>query len=201
MSAATVRGALGAIALAAGVAVLAPHRPALAADPPAKGRLLSELPTPKAGDMLKAARSEVRTKKTDQGLEEVTEVVEPAATAEETVTIPSAQWQLDVDGWFDDEGLNLTAIYPRSGLWGARHVSGKADPAQNTSLGDRAQTPRGDIGDVITHVNGVRVSSYERLVYAINSAPNKRDLPVVLMNGRTGRRTLIYVTAHKMPPA
>jgi hypothetical protein len=57
-----------------------------------------------------------------------------------------------------------------------------------------------EIGDTISHVNGVAVTSYPALVYAVNSAKNKRDVPVVHVSGRTGKRRLMYVTCHKDPP-
>lgn len=181
---------------------------------PARRKLLSELPEPKAGDKLKVLPAEIKTKANDDGMLDVTEIVVPAGAGDEVV-LPPAQWELDVDGWFDDEGLNLTAIYPRSGLWSMRRSLGGsgavkpatpppggmppgAGPVASPLITDgRPKTQYADSGDVITHVNRVPVTSYERLVYAINSAPNKRDLPIVLMNGKTGRKQLLYVTAHK----
>ena len=154
-------------------------------------KLLSELPEPKAGDKLKVQRAEVKTKADKDGKLDVVSITRPAGEGEE-VTIPTTYWSLDIDGWFDAEGVNVAAMFPRSGLWGMRAAAGgKTDKSENTYT---------QIGDIITHIDSIPVTSYERMVYAINAAKNPRDLPVVVMDGRSGGKQLVYVSAHKSVP-
>lgn len=174
-------------------------------------KLLSELPAPRAGVMVTLARAEAKVKLDEDGLQEVSEMV---AGAEETVIIPSTNWTLDADGWFDVEGFNVTKAFPRSGLWALRTVKGNRPPTAaksgledlvNPSASPLLASPptrlyRAGPGDIITHIGGVAVTSYERFVYALNAADNKRDVPVVVMDGNTGRRRLYYVTLFKEGP-
>ena len=176
------------------------------AQPPAgtpRPKLASELPTPKVGEKLKLSRSDVKSKKDDDGLLEVTDVV---AKDELVVAVPTATWELDADGWFDAEGFNITRAYPRSGLWAMRTTKGNRPPGSGSGLASSptslvpqapARLHRAGPNDIITHSDGVAVTSYERFVYAINSAATPRDLPIVVMNGETGRRHVFYVRAYK----
>ncbi len=179
------------------------------AQPPAgsiRPKLMSELPVPKAGDKLQLGRAEVKSKKDADGLLEVTEVV--AAKDEASATIPAAKWELDADGWFDSEGFNLTRAYPRSGLWAMRTAKGNR-PANATGSGlagspaalvpqAPARLYRAGPNDVITHIDGIAVTSYERYLYALNSTATPRDIPIVVMNAETGRRHIFYITAFKV---
>lgn len=173
---------------------------AVSAQAPPGRKLLSELPLPKAGDKVQVGAAQIKTKamEGEPGFAEVVEVLEPALGSDDYRVIPAVEWELDVDGWFDDEGLNLTAVYPRSGLWMMRGATGKVQPKVGPIGIERTETKFATRGDIITHVNGVAVKSYDRWVYAVNSAPNKRDIPVVVMDGRTGRKRLLYVTASKL---
>ena len=178
------------------------------AQPPAgsiRPKLMSELPVPQAGEKLQLGRAEVKSKKDADGLLEVTEVV---ATKEASATIPAAKWELDADGWFDSEGFNLTRAYPRSGLWAMRTAKGNR-PANATGSGLASspaalvpQAParlyRAGPNDVITHIDGIAVTSYERYLYALNSTATPRDIPIVVMNAETGRRHIFYITAFKV---
>lgn len=184
-----------------GLAVAGSAQPPAA---PARPKLASELPKPKAGEKLKLERSEVKTRKDEDGLLEVTDVT--AAKAKD-VAMPAAEWTLDADGWFDNEGFNIAKAYPRSGLWAMRTVRGNRPPSSTGSglpTSPAAMVPqapprlyRAGPNDIITHIDGVAVTSYARFVYAINSAANPRDIPIVVMNGNTGRRHVFYVTAYK----
>lgn len=177
---------------------------------PTAPKLASELPPPQAGDKVKLARAEARVKLDDDGIQEVSEMT---AGPEETVTIPSTNWQLDADGWFDAEGFNVVKAYPRSGLWAMRVQRGNRPGAPAKSGLEGLITPasplipqppprlyRAGPGDIITHVDGIAVTSYERFVYAVNAAANKRDIPIVVMDGGTGRKHVYYVTAFKVSP-
>lgn len=173
---------------------------------PSQPKMLSELPTPRVGDKLKIGKSEVKMQKDDDGLLEAVDFV---AADEQTVTIPSTNWTIDADGWFDAEGFNVTKAYPRSGLWAMRSAKGNRPPGSGSGLPSSPtssslvpQTPprlyRAGPGDIITHIDGVAVNSYERFVYAINSASNTRDIPIVVMNGANGRKHVHYITAYKI---
>jgi hypothetical protein len=193
-----------AFAVAAIVAIVSADAPG---QPPATRvvpQLISEMPAPKVGDKLTLDRSEVKMQKDDDGLLEVVDMI---PGKEQTVTITLTEWDLDADGWFDKEGFNLTKAYPRSGLWAMRSVkgnrplgSGSGLPSSPTSL--VPQTPprlyRAGPGDIITHIDGIAVTSYPRYVYAINNASNTRDIPLVVMSGANGRRHLHFITAYKV---
>ncbi|MFO0806768.1 MAG: hypothetical protein U0791_26995 [Gemmataceae bacterium] len=184
-----------------GLAVAGAAQPPAA---PARPKLASELPKPKAGEKLKLERSEVKTRKDEDDLLEVTDVT--AAKAKD-VAMPAAEWTLDADGWFDNEGFNISKAYPRSGLWAMRTIRGNRPPSSTGSglpTSPSALVPhapprlyRAGPNDIITHIDGVAVTSYARFVYAINTASNPRDIPIVVMNGNTGRRHVFYVTAYK----
>lgn len=171
---------------------------------PTPPKLASELPKPKAGEKFKIEQSQVKARKDEDGLLEVTDVT--AEDAKE-VAMPVAEWTLDADGWFDKEGFNVTKAYPRSGLWALRTVRGNRPPSSTGSglpTSPAALVPqapprlyRAGPNDIITHINGVAVTSYVRFVYALNTAANPRDIPIVVMNGNTGRRHVFYVTAYK----
>lgn len=194
------RSLLVAIA-AAGIVALAPAQPTAP-----RPKLLSEMPLLKAGEQFKLDRGDVKTRKDDDGLLEVMDV---AAADARTVTMPSVEWTFDVDGWFDSEGFNITKAYPRSGLWALRPTKGNRPPSSTGSglpsspVGVVPMPPprlyRAGPNDIITHIDGVAVTSYARLVYAINSAANPRDIPIVVKNGNTGRRHIFYITAYKAP--
>lgn len=186
------------VAIAAVASADGRAQPPTAPTPP---KLLSELPVPKAGHKLKLGRGDVKSQKDDDGLLEVTEVI---LGDERAVTMPATNWVLDVDGWFDAEGFNLTKAYPRSGLWSMRTVKGNRPAGAGSGLSPATlvpQTPprlyRAGPGDIITHIDGVAVTSYERFAYAISSAANARDIPIVVMDGATGRKHVHYVTAYK----
>jgi len=171
---------------------------------PVRPKLASELPKPKVGEKLKIARSEVKFRKDEDGLLEVTDIT--AADAKE-VAMPAFEWTLDADGWFDGEGFNVMKAYPRSGLWAMRTVRGNRVPSSTGSglpTSPAALVPqapprlyRAGPNDIITHIDGVAISSNERFAYAINTARNPRDVPIVVMNGNTGRRHVFFVTAYK----
>ena len=181
-----------------GVAALA------TAQPPAKAKLASELPSPKAGEKLKLERNEVKSRKDEDGLLEVTDFV--AAKAKD-VSMPIPEWTLDADGWFDSEGFNVTKAFPRSGLWAMRTQRGNRPPSSTGSGLPSSPSNvvpvapprlyRAGPSDIITHIDGIAVTSYARFVYALNTASNPRDIPIVVMNGNTGRRHVFYVTAYK----
>jgi hypothetical protein len=181
-----------------GVAAVAP------AQPSAKPKLASELPVPKAGQKLKLERTEVKTRKDDDGLLEVTDFVVEKGN---DVTMPAPEWTLDADGWFDSDGFNVTKAFPRSGLWALRTQRGNRPPS-NTGSGLPSSPAnvvpvapprlyRAGPNDIITHIDGVAVTSYARFIYALNTTTNPRDIPIVVMNGNTGRRHIFYVTAYK----
>lgn len=191
--------------LAAGLVALAlataPAQPPVA---PPQGKLLSELPPPKAGEKVMVVRvAETKTKADELG---VPEVMEMTPGEEAAVTVPAAVWELDADGWFDSEGFNVTRVFPRSGLWALRTERGGprlVPPPQPGPLAGLVapalpRTYRAAPGDIITHINGIAVNTYPRFVFALNSAANPRDLPVVVLDGHSGRRHLYYVTAVKV---
>jgi len=167
-------------------------------------KLASELPVPKAGEQIKLDRGDVKSRKDDDGLSEVMDV---AASEAKTVVMPAVEWTLDADGWFDSEGFNITKAYPRSGLWAMRSTKGNRPPSATGSglpsspVGLVPQAPprlyRAGPNDIVTHIDGVAVTSYARFIYALNSAANPRDIPVVVMNGNTGRRHVFFITAYK----
>lgn len=176
------------------------------AQPPAdpyRGKLMSELPTPKAGEKVTVVRAEAKTKADELG---VPEVVEMTPGEEAAATIPAATWELDADGWFDSEGFNITRVFPRSGLWALRTARGgprlvpaaQSGPLAGLVAPALPRTYRAAPGDIITHINGIAVNTYPRFVFALNSAANPRDLPIVVMDGHSGRRHLYYVTAVKV---
>lgn len=189
-------GAIAAVAVAAALG---------SAQPPKtlpRPKMLSELPMPKAGLSFAFSRGEIATIKNDEGVLEVIDIVEK----EERATIRKTIWDIDADGWFDAEGFNLVKAYPRSGLWAMRTAKGNRPPGAGSGL-PTAQgavvpnTPprlyRAGPGDIITHIDGIAVTSYERYVFAINNAKNPRDLAILVMNGETGRRHVYYITAFK----
>jgi len=190
---------LSIVVIAAGEGPAQPPEPALSRH----AQLLSELPLPRVGDKVQLGRDEVTMEKDDDGLLEVMNV---SAGASKIATIPSTNWVLDADGWFDSEGFNLTKAYPRSGFWAMRTAKGNRPPGSGSGLPSAAapllpQTPprlyRAGPGDIITHIDGIPVTSYERYIYALNSAANHRDIPIVVMNGSNGRRHVFYITAYK----
>jgi hypothetical protein len=98
-------------------------------------------------------------------------------------------WRLGVDGKFDSEGFNIELIDPASGL-------NKMRPRKDSvEEGDATFTAKK--GDVITHINGIKITSPTLLVYAVNAADNPRDLAMVLKDGDTGKSYLFHVTARK----
>ena len=177
---------------------------ALAQPPAPRSRLASEMPMPKAGTTIMLSRSEVKSKKDDDGLQEVSEVV--AAKEEKMVTIPTSTWEIDADGWFDSEGFNVTKAFPRSGLWAMRTAKGNrpgtAGSGLSTSASQTLQAQprlyRAGPNDVITHIDGIAVTTYERYIFALNSAANPRDIPIVVLNSQTSRRHVFYITAFKV---
>jgi hypothetical protein len=191
--------ALLAASLVGGIATLA------SAQPKPKPRLASEQPMPKVGEKLNLEHNEVKSRKDEDGLFEVSDVV--AAKAQE-VAIPKIEWTLDVDGFFDSEGFNITKAYPRSGLWAMRVTRGNRPPSSTGSglpTSPAAVVPvapprlyRAGPNDIITHIDGVAVTSYARFIYALNSASNPRDIPIVVMNGNTGRKHVFYITSYKL---
>jgi hypothetical protein len=176
------------------------------AQPKPQPPLLSELPMPKAGEKLKLDRASFETKKDDDGLLEVRDL-EAGKTL--NVTMPAVQWTLDADGWFDSEGFNVTKVYPRSGLWALRTVKGNR-PAGSTGGSGLPSSPsalvpqapprlyRAGPTDIITHIDGIAVNTPARFHFALNSAANPRDIPIVVMSGSTGRKHVFYVTAYKL---
>ena len=191
--------------LAAGLVALA--FAAAPAQPPASqypGRLISELPPPKAGEKVMVVRvAETKTKADELG---VPEVMEMTPGEEAAVVVPAAVWELDADGWFDPEGFNVTRVFPRSGLWALRTERGgprlfplaQPGPIPGMLAANPPRTYRAAPGDIITHINGIAVNTYPRFVYALNTATNPRDLPIVVLDGHSGRRHLYYVTAVKV---
>jgi hypothetical protein len=189
--------ALGFASLVCAGALAQPPAPAAAGHP----HLLSEFPIPKIGARVQLGRDEVIVEKDDDGLLEVMNV---AAGEGKTVVIPSTDWVLDADGWFDSEGFNLTKAYPRSGFWAMRTTKGNRRPVSGPPSASQSlvpQTPprlyRAGPGDIITHIDGIPVTSFDRYVYAVNNASNHRDIPVVVMSGSDGRKHLYYITAYK----
>ena len=192
------------LALSAALAAIA-STVALAQPPAPRSKLASELPMPIAGTMFKLIRTEVKSKKDDDGLQEVSELI--AAKDEQTVTIPAATWEIDADGWFDSEGFNVTKAFPRSGLWAMRTAKGNRPGGAGSGLSTSAASQvlqaqprlyRAGPNDVITHIDGIAVTTYERYIFALNSAANPRDIPIVVMNSETGRRRVFYITAFKV---
>jgi hypothetical protein len=98
-------------------------------------------------------------------------------------------WKLGVDGKFDHEGFNIELIDPSSGMLKMR--------CKKEGVEDGDAPIPAKKGDVITHINGVRITSPTLLVFAVNAADNPRDLAVVLKDGDTGKSYLYYVTARK----
>jgi hypothetical protein len=193
-----------ALCLASVAAIVCPGALAQPPAPDTSGQphLLSDLPLPKIGAQVQLGRDEVVVEKDDDGLLEVMNV---AAGPGKTVTIPSTDWGLDADGWFDSEGFNLTKAYPRSGFWAMRTTKGNQRPPisglPSATKSLVPQTPprlyRAGPGDIITHIDGIPVTSFDRYVYAVNNAPNHRDIPVVVMSGSNGRKHVYYITAYK----
>lgn len=196
-----LRHALLAVGLVALALAAAPAQPPVATP---QGKLLSELPPPKAGEKVMVVRLvETKTKADELGVPEVMEMTPGEAAA---VTIPATTWELDADGWFDPEGFNLTRVFPRSGLWALRTQKGgprllplaQPGPLPGMLAANPPRTYRAAPGDIVTHINGIAVNTYPRFVFALNSAANPRDLPVVVLDGHSGRRHLYYVTAVKV---
>ena len=169
---------------------------------PPRPKMLSELPMPKAGQTFKFNRGDLTTIKDD----EILEVIDITPGAEETATVRKTIWDIDADGWFDSEGFNIAKAYPRSGLWAMRTKKGNRPPGTGSGLPTSPTTLvpnapprlfRAGPGDIITHIDGIAVTSAERYVYAINHAKNPRDLPIVVMSGDTGRQHVYYITAFK----
>jgi hypothetical protein len=98
-------------------------------------------------------------------------------------------WRLGVDGKFDSEGFNIEVIDPASGLNKMRPRKESAEDGDPTFAAKK--------GDVITHINGIKITNPTLLVYAVNAADNPRDLAIVLKDGDTGKSYLFHVTARK----
>ena len=103
--------------------------------------------------------------------------------------MPKMRWKLGVGGSIDTEGFNITDIDGTSGLAKMRMRRDHNDDDEETLPAKK--------GDVITHVNNIRITNTTHLIYAVNSADNPRDLPIVLKDGDTGKSYLFYVTARK----
>jgi S1-C subfamily serine protease len=92
------------------------------------------------------------------------------------------------------KGNRPPSMASRSGLGGLNEPAASLIPQPPPRL------YRAGPGDILTHIDGVAVTSYERFVYAVNAAANKRDIPVVVTDGHTGRRHLYFITAFKVTP-
>jgi hypothetical protein len=103
--------------------------------------------------------------------------------------MPKLRWKLGVGGSIDSEGFNITDLDAASGLAKMRMRKDHNDDDEPTLAAKK--------GDIITHINNVRITSTTLLVFAVNSADNPRDMPIVLKDGDTGKSYLFFVTARK----
>jgi hypothetical protein len=103
--------------------------------------------------------------------------------------MPKMRWKLGVGGTIDSEGFNITDLDASSGLAKMRMRKEHNDDDEPTLPAKK--------GDIITHINNIRITSTTLLVFAVNTADNARDLPIVLKDGDTGKSYLFYVTARK----
>jgi hypothetical protein len=103
--------------------------------------------------------------------------------------MPKLRWKLGVGGSIDNEGFNITDIEGTSGLAKMRMRKGHNDDEEPILPAKK--------GDIITHINGIRINNTTVLVFAVNNAPNPRDLPIVVKDGDTGKSYQFYVTARK----
>ncbi len=103
--------------------------------------------------------------------------------------MPKMRWKLGVGGTIDSEGFNITDLDPTSGLAKMRMRKGKNDDDEPTLPAKK--------GDIITHIDGIRITNTTLLIFAVNSANDPRELPIVLKDGDTGKPYLFYVTARK----
>lgn len=105
------------------------------------------------------------------------------------VVMPENRFMLNVGGWFDSEGFNLEDI-PASSA-----VSALYDQPEKKGARYRLEP-----GDVIAAINGNPVTTYEEYVYALNSAPNPRDVELEVIDCNSGKRLTLYATAIKRRP-
>lgn len=174
--------ALPALLLAAGLTTAAPPRDKPA---PADDKLLSKLPHPEAGKAVEVTVAEFDKPAADGSL-----AGPPKATKKESVKVPAkGPWRLGADGWFDADGFNLTTIEKTSGLLQLRAAPGGpgAVPMQASA------EPR----DVVTHIDGVAVTSAEAFWFALDRAKDKADVAVVVRDGATGTNFLQYLSLTK----
>jgi S1-C subfamily serine protease len=110
-----------------------------------------------------------------------------ASVGQQTVLRPNfsafPNWTLMVDGWVDFEGFNIVRVHQGSPLLGFLD-----------SLGRQCFL---EPGDVISHVNGRKVTSINQFLGLIRNAPNPRQHHLQVINWRNGEMLTFVIAAKK----
>lgn len=92
-------------------------------------------------------------------------------------------WTLLVDGWIDFEGFNIDRLHQGSSLLNFFD-----------SLGRQCYL---EPGDVISHVNGRKVTSINQFLGLVRNAPNPRQIHLQVINWRNGEILNFVIAAKK----
>lgn len=165
-----------------GVALAAPPK-----DKPVPGddKLLAKQPYPEVGKAIEVTVVEFTGVAADGSLANA-----KRTTKKEAGKVPARpDWKLGADGWIDVDGLNLTKIAEDSGLLALRPTAGQEQ-------GDA----QAELRDVVSHIDGVAIKDVESFWYGLGRAKNKKDVRVVIRDGKSGDEFLLYLSLKQEKP-
>jgi S1-C subfamily serine protease len=103
------------------------------------------------------------------------------------VKMPADAYKLGFTGEpVKDGGIKVASLADSSALMGMRVEAGK-------EAGPISAEP----GDIVTHVNGYAVNTFEELLVALSTAKKPEDVQVVVKDVNTGKSLMLYATAVK----
>lgn len=114
------------------------------------------------------------------------------------IILPPRRWMIGADGWFDEEGYNITQL--REILSSGRLSDSALRSIKYMDKDGRELRAVLEPGDVIKSINGYPTTSLVQLYYAVNGAPNPRDLAIEWINSRNGDVLTGRVSAVKVAP-
>jgi S1-C subfamily serine protease len=104
------------------------------------------------------------------------------------VKMPAQAYQLGFTGEpVKDGGIKVVSLADSSALVGMRGEAGKEEAGPFSA----------EAGDIITHVNGYAVNTFEEMLVALSTAKKPEDVQVVVKDVNTGKDSAFFVTAKK----
>jgi len=139
------------------------------------------------GTEVKITPAEIKAE--DTPLDDGRSVATAKPGKETKVKMPATAYTLGFSGEaLKDGGIKVTELGETTGLRGMRTEAGKGDDG-----GPWMAEP----GDIITHVNGYAVNTFEELLVAVSTAKKPEDVQIVVKDVNNGKSTIFYATAMK----